>query len=107
MKQIKYKRVIIFCVIAMILIIIHVFQSYPDVTIWSKLLFIVEKGAVLFLGSLIISAFGALIMYAAGRGLMWLFEEKKDKEPDLESLFWGLLAVMFCAVYYAILTGRI
>ena len=107
MKQIKYKRVIIFCVIVMISVIIHVFQSYPDTPIWSKLFVIIVRGAGLFFGSAIISAFGALIIFISAKGVIWLFEEKKVEEPDLVSLFYGLLAVVFCVAYYELLTGKI
>lgn len=107
MRKIQYKRVIIFCIITMIPVIIHIFKTKPEETVWKNILESVFTGFCLFLGSGMVSVIIALIMYLAGKGVIWLFEEKKDKEPDLESLFYAVIAVVFCIAYYELLTGRV
>ena len=107
MKKIQYKRVILFCIITMIPVIIHIFNSQPEKSIWKNILECILTGLCLFLGSGMVSAIIALIMFLAGKGVIWLFEEKKNKEPDLESLFYAVIAVVFCIAYYELLTGRV
>ena len=106
MKQFQYKRALIFCAITMIPIIIHILQSYPDATIWKKILTIVVTGAVLFFGSGFAAVLCTLIMYFAGKGMIWLLNEKEEKEPRLESLLYSVWAVLFCIAYYEALTGH-
>ena len=107
MKNVKYKRTILFCVLTMIPVIIHIFQTHPEETIWKNILTIIYTGFCLFLGSGMASVLGALIMYFAGKGIIWILDEKKDKEPDLESLIYSVWAIFFCVAYYELLTGRI
>lgn len=101
----KYKKPVIFCIVATIPVIIHIFQKNPDAAIGSKLLSIAISTLALFLGTGMVAALGGLIMYLAGRFAMWLFDET-DKEPDLVSIMYALWPVLFAIAYYELLAGK-